>query len=101
MSLCGHGPLVTHPFYGPWYMNFDLGLFKNFQLSESRKLQLRLNGYNFLNHPLYSFSPQLNNLILNFTDSGPKQGLNQNADFGISTVKQGHRIVQVALKFCF
>jgi hypothetical protein len=96
-----NGPLVTPPLYGPWYMNFDLGLFKNFQFSESRKLQLRLNGYNFLNHPLYSFPQQLNNLTLNFADSGPNQGLNQNPNFGIATVKQGHRIVQLALKFFF
>ena len=26
-----NGPLVTRPLCGPWFMNFDLGLFKNFQ----------------------------------------------------------------------
>lgn len=96
-----NGPLVTHAFYGPPYLNFDLGLFKNFQFSESKKLQFRINGYNFLNHPLYSFPPQLNNLMLNFADSGPNQGRNQNPEFGIATVKQGHRIVQLAIKFYF
>ncbi len=96
-----NGPLVTRPLCGPWFMNFDLGLFKNFQFSESKKLQLRQNGYNFLNHPLYSFPQQLNNLTLNFADSGPNQGFNQNPNFGIATVKQGHWIVQLALKFFF
>jgi hypothetical protein len=95
-----NGPLATHAFYGPWFVNFDLGLFKNFQFTESKKLQLRLNGYNFLNHPLYSFGNS-SNLNLNFYDSGANKGLNQNADFGITTVKAGHRIVQLALKFYF
>jgi hypothetical protein len=96
-----NGPLVTHALYGPWYMNFDLGLFKNFQFSESKKLQFRINGYNFLNHPLHSFPPQLSNLTLNFADSGTNAGRNQNANFGVATVKQGHRIVQLALKYFF
>src|SRR5215472_6527538 len=42
--------------YGPAFFNWDLGLFKNFQISESKKLQIRFNGYNFLNHPLWSFN---------------------------------------------
>jgi len=95
-----NGPLATHAFYGPWFQNYDLGLFKNFNFTESKKLQIRLNGYNFLNHPLYSFGNS-SNLNLNFADSGADKGLNQNADFGITTVKQGHRIVQLALKFFF
>ena len=95
-----NGPLSTHAFYGPAFVNFDLGLFKNFQFTESKKLQIRLNGYNFLNHPLYSF-PTNNNLTLNFASSGPEMGRNQNADFGIATEKQGHRIIQLAIKFFF
>src|ERR1035438_279796 len=96
-QVCVNGPLSTHAFYGPAFVNFDLGLFKNFQFTESKKLQIRLNGYNFLNHPLYSF-PTNNNLTLNFASSGPEMGRNQNADFGIATEKQGHRIIQLAIK---
>ena len=50
--------------YGPAFFNSDLGLFKNFQITESKKLQFRFNGYNFLNHPLWSFNG--NNLSLGF-----------------------------------
>ena len=95
-----NGPLVTNAYYGPAFVNFDLGLFKNFQFTESKKLQIRMNGYNFLNHPLYSF-PTNNNLTLNFASSGPDMGRNTNTDFGIATEKQGHRIIQLAIKFFF
>jgi hypothetical protein len=96
-----NGPLVTPAIYGPAFVNFDLGLFKNFQFSESKKLQFRINGYNFLNHPLYSFPGGFNNLDLNFASTGSDIGRNVNPNFGIATVKQGHRIVQLALKFFF
>jgi len=91
-----NGPTVGPTLYGPAFVNADLGLFKNFQMGESRKLQLRFNAYNFLNHPLWSF-PTNQNLTLNFN----AQGANQNTDFGTATQKQGHRIVQAAIKFYF
>jgi hypothetical protein len=92
-----NGPLGGAPVaYGPAFFNADLGLFKNFQLSESKKIQLRFNGYNFLNHPLWSF-PNNQNLTLNFNSAG----VNQNQDFGVTTEKQGHRIIQAAIKFYF
>jgi len=95
-----NGPEVPPAAYGPSFVNFDLGLFKNFNFTESKKLQLRLNGYNFVNHPLWSFGGS-SNLNLNFADSGANKGLNQNSTFGYTTTKEGHRIVQVALKFYF
>ncbi len=91
-----NGPTVGPTLYGPAFFNADLGLFKNFQMGESKKLQLRFNAYNFLNHPLWSF-PTNQNLTLNFN----AQGVNQNTNFGTATQKQGHRIVQAAIKFYF
>ena len=41
--------------YGPAFFDSDLSIFKNFQIKEGMKLQLRAQSYNFLNHPLYSF----------------------------------------------
>jgi hypothetical protein len=92
-----NGPTVGPAVYGPAFFNSDLGLFKNFQFSESRKLQLRLNAYNFLNHPLYSFAggSQLN-LVYD-----PTTLKLSNPNFGITQDKQGRRIVQVAIKFYF
>jgi hypothetical protein len=83
--------------YGPAYFNADVGLFKNFNINGKRKkLQFRLNGYNFLNHPLWSFNGGNLNLGFNGTT-----GLINTPLFGTVTTKQGHRIVQLAATFSF
>jgi hypothetical protein len=91
-----NGPTELPAIYGPAFLNFDLGLFKNFQISESKKLQFRVNGYNFLNHPLWSFNGT--NLNLGFDGS---TGQLNTPNFGTVTEKQGHRVVQLAIKFFF
>lgn len=91
-----NGPTELPAIYGPAYFNWDLGLFKNFQITESKKLQFRISGYNFLNHPLWSFNGS--NLSLGFDGTTGK--LNT-PEFGTVTEKQGHRIVQLAVKFYF
>jgi hypothetical protein len=93
-----NGPTVLPPIYGPAFFNSDLGLFKNIQLGESRKLQFRFNAYNFLNHPLWSFVSGGNNLTLGFN---PTTGAVNTPDFGTVENKQGHRVVQAAVKFYF
>lgn len=92
-----NGPTVAPPIYGPAFLNSDLGMFKNFQISESKKLQFRFNAYNFLNHPLYSFISGSANLKPTFDVTGKQT----NSLFGITTEKQGHRIIQLAVKFYF
>lgn len=96
-SIGSNGPTVLPPIYGPAFFNWDLGLFKNFSISESKKLQFRFDGYNFLNHPLWSF-PGGNNLSLIFN---PATGQVDNPNFGIATEKQGRRIIQMSVKFMF
>jgi hypothetical protein len=91
-----NGPSVLPAIYGPAFFNSDLGLFKNFTFKESKKLQLRFNGTNFLNHPLWSFNGS--NLSLGFDGNTGK--LNTPL-FGTVTQKQGHRIIQAAVKFYF
>jgi hypothetical protein len=91
-----NGPTELPAIYGPAYFNWDLGLFKNFQITESKKLQFRIDGYNFLNHPLWSF----NGSHLNLGFDGTTGKLNT-PDFGTVTDKQGRRIVQLAVKFFF
>ncbi|MEO8658142.1 MAG: carboxypeptidase-like regulatory domain-containing protein [Bryobacteraceae bacterium] len=93
-----NGPTIGPAVYGPMFMNFDLGLFKNFQISESKKIQIRFNGYNFLNHPLSTFISGANTTKLIFN---PDTGQMTNPVFGNATEKQGRRIIQVAIKFYF
>ncbi|HLJ12966.1 MAG TPA: carboxypeptidase-like regulatory domain-containing protein [Bryobacteraceae bacterium] len=96
-----NGPTLLPAAYGPSFFNSDLGLFKNFQITESKKLQFRIQAYNFLNHPLWSF-PNSNNLTLQFKQATPGGPISQtNSTFGTTTFKQGNRIVELALKFYF
>jgi Carboxypeptidase regulatory-like domain len=95
-QLGQNGPTVLPAIYGPAFFNTDLGLFKNFNITESKKLQFRFNGYNFLNHPLWSFNGS--NLNLGFD---PSTGAVNTPLFGTTTQKQGHRVVQAAIKFFF
>src|ERR1019366_5997669 len=96
-----NGPTLLPVSYGPPYFNSDLAVFKNFDISEGRKLQFRAQAYNFLNHPLYSF-PSGSDLTLQFVQDPVTQQITQgNADFGTSTQKQGARTVEFAAKFYF
>jgi hypothetical protein len=95
----GHnGPTVLPEVFGPSFIDSDLSLFKNVQFSESRRLQLRVSAYNFLNHPLNSFIDQgANNLTLQLGANGK----NENKNFGYTSDKYGHRTIQLAVKFYF
>jgi hypothetical protein len=93
----GQNGATTLPvIYGPAYFNADLGVFKNFTIKERYKLQLRANGFNFLNHPLWSFNSGSG---LNYTTNAA--GVDNNPFFGTVTTKQGHRIVQLSARFTF
>jgi len=84
---------------GPTYFGSDLSLFKNFQLSEARKVQFRFSMYNFLNHPLTSFNPAGGdgNLNLTFNSAGKLS----NPTFGYANFLNGNRSIQLVLKFFF
>lgn len=85
---------------GPGFFNTDLSVFKNFTwgASENKKLQFRFSGYNFINHPLYTFTKADPNLNLGFDKN---TGALTNPDFGIANTKTGHRILQGMVKFSF
>ena len=98
-----NGPTLIPAIYGPAFFNSDLGLFKNFQIKESMRLQFRIQAYNFLNHPLYSFPSGTNNLTLQFQQASPgSTSIPQtNSTFGITQFKQGQRILELLVKFYF
>jgi hypothetical protein len=97
-----NGPNLMPAVYGPAYFDSDLALFKNFSVTERMKLQLRAQAYNFLNHPLYSFPSGNSNLTLQFEQDPVTQTITQaNPNFGVTTQKQGQRIVEFGAKFFF
>ena len=96
-----NGPSLLPAAYGPAFFDSDLSIFKNFQIKESMKLQIRAQAYNFLNHPLYSF-PSGSNLTLQYEQDPVSQVITQsNTNFGIATQKQGSRIIEFGAKFYF
>ena len=97
-----NGPTLLPAIYGPAFFNSDLGIFKNFQIKESMKLQFRVQAYNFLNHPLWSF-PNANNLTLQFQQAtaGSSTIAQSNSTFGVTQFKQGQRLLELAVKFYF
>jgi len=81
---------------GPGFWNSDVSLFKNFTWgsSENKKLQFRIFGYNFLNHPNRTFISNDSGLNLTFNSSGVR-----NPNFGYATNTVGHRILQGMIRF--
>ncbi len=99
-----NGPIVLPEFFGPWFWTSDLSLFKNFQMGESKKFQFRFSAYNFMNHPLWTFTGSgvgSNNLFLNFGPGSNGNPVQTNSAFGVAPIKVGNRIIQLALKYYF
>ncbi len=76
----------------PWFQSWDMALFKNVPLGNTRRLQLRLEVFNFPNHPNLGDANASNGGVVN----DPK-----NADFGRVLTKTGERAVQLGVKFMF
>jgi len=73
---------------GPGFFNLDMGVLKNFPISESKRIQFRFESFNILNHP-------------NF---GNPDGNVSNGTFGrITGLASGSvpRIIELGLKFQF
>jgi hypothetical protein len=69
----------------PGWQNWNVGLFKTFQITERTRVQFRAEGYNFVNHPNWSGA--------NFD---PTSSL-----FGKVTAKNSERNLQLSLRFNF
>jgi hypothetical protein len=70
---------------GPGYGNIDLSLMKNFSLSETVRLQFRLEGFNVTNHP--NFAVPVNDMT--------------SAQFGRILLAGPPRLLQFGLKLIF
>lgn len=78
----------------PGVNKWDLALFKNFRLAESRRLQFRGEFFNAFNHPSFTTV----GASLNTTTSGVNPALN---NFAVITGTRDARVAQVALKIYF
>jgi len=93
-----NGPLIWPNITAPGFFNSDLGLYKNFKITERQGLQFRITAFNFLNHPLPQFN-LTDDINLVFSAPG---GTNTN---GTTTGKPaytiGRRTLELALKYTF
>jgi Carboxypeptidase regulatory-like domain len=97
------GSYIFPTMHGPGFANSDVSVFKNFVFgaSESKKLQFRFSGYNFLNHPVRTFNGNADpGLSLQFDSTGKPVDVG-GAPFGYASNKTGHRIIQLEGKFSF
>ena len=81
-------------FRGPGINNWDISLFKNFQLTERFKAQFRCEGYNIFNHTQFS-AVDTNAKFDNRT------GAPANPLFGQFTASRLPRRMQLALRITF
>jgi len=90
-------------FRGPGYANVDLSLHKDFPISESKKFELRIEGLNAFNHPVWTFNggPANGSFDPGTTYTCSTGTCNTNLTFGRITGSQGARQLQFAFKFYF
>ncbi len=82
---------VRNLLYGPGYQNWNLGLFKRFPINERTGLQFRAEAFNFINHPNWGNSNNVNSVDYNPTSS----------TFGKVTNKYSERNIQLSLRYYF
>lgn len=113
-----NGPTNLGYLRGPAYFNSDLFLQKTVPLRDGQNLQFKVSGFNFLNHPLVSFSarfpreaslqfydPNLQGYagaqLLNSTDPSGNCSNAGSQCFGYAGYKTGRRVMEVSARYNF
>jgi hypothetical protein len=83
--------------FSGWVNNFDVNILKSFRITESKRLEYRLEAFNFFNHPQFTAIPGANvvSTLGPSTLGLPSQFLNP--DF----TNSGTRTMRMQLKFIF
>jgi hypothetical protein len=92
-SVNGIGNASKAPIHGPGLNDWDLSVYKNFRIGESRRLQFRAESYNTFNHTQFTS-----------IDTGARfdQNNNQvNTNYGHFTASAPARRIVLGLKFYF
>ena len=98
-SIGQNGTFRLPYIHGPAYFNDEIGLFKDFKVRESNKLELRFQGFDFLNRSFDIYQQYDSSLYLGFGAlNTPPTTASTN---GVTTTRTGHRTVQLEAKYYF
>ena len=104
----GVGTVSKAPIYGPGLNNWDIAMFKNFQLwSESTRLQFRIEGFNIFNRTQYTgvaTAGSFSSAALNPTATPPQNippNTNATTNFGQFSAAAPSRRFQIGMKLYF
>ncbi len=100
-SFGNNGDYQIPYIHTPSFMNNDLGIFKNFGIgkSESQKLQVRIEGFNFINHANWVTSGL--DTQIPFRNYNSRMTTVKNLNPGMLSSKSGHRIMELEIKYIF
>ena len=85
--------------HGPAYFNDELGVFKEFKMRDANRLEIRFQGFDFLNRSFDTYQQYDSSLYLGFSSTGAVP--DNVAAGGVTTTRTGHRTLQAAAKFYF
>ncbi len=95
---------------GPAFFDADISATRHFKVADRGNVSLRFSGFNFLNHPVTSFSNlDPSAYTLNYTqttggadaNSAIASATNNNTGFGTAKFKAGRRILEMSLRYDF
>jgi len=96
----GHNGAFRLPYiHGPAYFNDEIGVFKEFKVHEGNRLEIRFQGFDFLNRSFDIYRQYDQSFYMDFTALNAPP-TNASTD-GVATTRTGHRTVQLAAKYFF
>jgi len=98
-SIGNNGTFRLPYIHGPAYFNDEIGIFKDFNVHKGEKLEIRFQGFNFLNRSFDTYQQYDNSLYMDFTSlNAPPTNA---STVGVTTTRTGHRTVQLEAKYYF
>jgi hypothetical protein len=94
------GNLARNAFNGPAFFNWDLGILKGFPITESKKLEFRVEMFNAPNHPTFAVGDST--FLVANPGSSPSDMYINDPNFGVATsTTSTPRVIQMGLRFLF
>jgi hypothetical protein len=98
-SIGNNGTFRLPYIHGPAYFNDEIGIFKDFNVREGNKLEIRFQGFNFLNRSFDTYQQYDNSLYMDFTSLNTPPA--NASTVGVTTTRTGHRTIQLEAKYYF